>query len=72
MAKTTTWLPPAVAHAWVDVHSKDGWEMVDTTLATNLPSGRFWFGRGTGRHLSYGEQNQQDVIYNEIMAWTTK
>jgi hypothetical protein len=69
MAKTRAWLHPAAAHAWVEVHADDGWAMVDPTLAANFSLGRLRFGRSTGRHLSYGERAQQDVIYNEMTAW---
>jgi hypothetical protein len=69
MTKTAAWLHPGAAHAWVEVHAEDGWEMVDSTMATRLPVGRLWFGRSIGQHLSYGELAQQDLIYDEMMAW---
>lgn len=62
-------LHPGGAHAWVEVYSEGGWEMVDPTWATNSPLDRLWFGRTFGQHLSYGETREHDRVYDEMMVW---
>ncbi len=67
--QTRTGMHPAGAHAWVEVHTGDRWELADPSWASTLPFDRLWFGRAFGHHLSYGAQGQHDHIYMGMVEW---
>ena len=60
---------PGGSHAWAEVHSEEGWQLVDPTLASRLPLDRLLFGRSFGQHLSYGDSSQHARVYEGMMAW---
>lgn len=67
--RTATWLHPAGAHAWVEVHTGRGWMIADPSKASRLPFDGFSFGRSFGQHLSYGDSAQHARVYAEMMTW---
>jgi hypothetical protein len=69
MSKTTTWLHPGGAHAWVEVHTGEHWRLADPSWASRLPFARLWFGRSLGAYLSYGESGAHARIYDDMQAW---
>jgi hypothetical protein len=68
---TQTWNHPGGAHAWVEVYTESGWELVDPSWGSGYPGilKGLWFGRNDGSHLSYGESGQYTATYDELMAW---
>ena len=67
--QTTTWNSPAGAHAWVEFHTADGWEMADPSWAAAFPF--LYFGRNDGGHLSYGEKEAEALAYQQLSDWAT-
>jgi hypothetical protein len=68
---TKTWNHPGGAHAWVEVYTEAGWEMVDPSWGSYWPKPLkgMWFGRNDGSHLSYGESGQYTQLYDELISW---
>jgi hypothetical protein len=52
----------------VEFHTSEGWEMADPSWASRFLKG-LWFGRNDGRHLSYGEAEQESQVYAAMLRW---
>lgn len=65
-SKTQQWNHPAVAHAWVEVFTGQQWEMAEPTWVTSELLGRYYFGRSSGQHLSYGDDILRAALYEQI------
>ncbi|WKZ38356.1 MAG: transglutaminase domain-containing protein [Anaerolineales bacterium] len=72
LATSSTWNHPGGAHAWVEIHTSEGWTIADPSWASGVPFARFWFGRSSGQYLSYGEVGGHDHVYEEILEWGKK
>jgi hypothetical protein len=66
-----TWGHPAGAHAWVEFHTQDGWEMADPSFASMIPWKSLSFGRNDACRLSYGEVGQHERVYNGMKGWSS-
>ncbi len=67
-SQTKTWGHPGESHAWVEFYSDGAWTMADPTVRDGYLK---WlnFGRNNGRHLSYGEFEQESIAYREMQLW---
>jgi hypothetical protein len=66
---TTVWNHPGGAHAWIEFHTEEWWHMADPSAASLYPIKRVAFGRTDGRHLSYGDDAENDRVYQAMRAW---
>jgi protein tyrosine phosphatase (PTP) superfamily phosphohydrolase (DUF442 family) len=71
-AQTRMWLHPGGAHAWVEFHTRAGWEMADPSWASSPLPAWIWFGRNDGLHLSYGEAGLEERIFEETLVWASR
>lgn len=63
--ETKIWNHTGVSHAWVEVFTGEKWEKADPTWAKSTPW--LYFGRTTGSHLSYGDAEEHEILYQEMM-----
>ncbi len=65
-AQAQAWNHVGGSHAWVEVFTGDKWEMAEPTWAGGSFVPWLYFGRSLGSHLSYGDAEEHDIIYQEI------
>jgi hypothetical protein len=68
-SSTRVWGSPAGTHAWVEFHTREGWELADPSAAHWIPIESLLFGRTDGGHLSFGERISQDRIWEAMRSW---
>lgn len=64
---TRQWNHPGGAHAWVELFTGNQWEMVEPTWANSDLTRRYYFGRSSGEHLSYGDHTLLEALYKQIL-----
>lgn len=64
-SQSKVWDHPGGAHGWVEFFSAGVWEVADPSWAGFIP--HLQFGRADGKHLYYGEVEQETQIYNKML-----
>jgi len=69
-SQTLIWEHPGESHGWVEFYAEGAWTMADPSVGSGYLK---WldFGRNDGRHLSYGEFEQEGKVFMEMKRWAT-
>jgi hypothetical protein len=71
-SRTSEWLHPAGAHAWVELFVDGAWELADPSWVSGEKTDdarRRWFGHNDGSHVSYGTADESRERFQRLLGW---